>query len=89
MINPYVFLKGLHELNFLISGMYPINRDECLAVIEYDCVLVKRAAGTPDWFTTRERLPNQLSLICQLLDALFYLVNLIQRRSSPADDTNA
>ena len=43
MINPYVFLKGLHELNFLISGMYPINRDECLAVIEYDCVLVKRA----------------------------------------------
>lgn len=39
---PYDALSEFHEKNYLISGMYPINRDESLAVIEYDCVLVKR-----------------------------------------------
>ena len=31
------------EAGFFISGMYPINVEHSLAVIEYDCVLVKRA----------------------------------------------
>ncbi|MBI1920095.1 MAG: FkbM family methyltransferase [Geobacter sp.] len=38
----YDALEEFHKHNFYISGMYPINRDESLAVIEYDCVLVKR-----------------------------------------------
>lgn len=40
---PYEALSELHSKDFLISGMYPINRDDSLAVIEYDCVLVKRS----------------------------------------------
>lgn len=39
---PYETLSDFHEQNYFISGMYPINRDKSLAVIEYDCVLVKR-----------------------------------------------
>ncbi len=42
MIPVYDVLKRFHNNNFYISGMYPINRDESLAVIEYDCFLVKR-----------------------------------------------
>jgi len=38
----YDVLNEFHNNGFYISGMYPINRDESLAVIEYDCVLVKR-----------------------------------------------
>ena len=38
----YDLLREFHKNNFYISGMYPINRDESLAVIEYDCVLVRR-----------------------------------------------
>lgn len=38
---PYDVLKEFNRHNYLISGMYPINRDESLAVIECDCVLVK------------------------------------------------
>lgn len=38
----YEVLNEFHLKNYFISGMYPINRDESLAVIEYDCVLVKR-----------------------------------------------
>lgn len=42
MPDPYAALQEFHESGFLISGMYPINRDESLAVIEFDTVLVKR-----------------------------------------------
>lgn len=42
MLPAYDILKEFHQQGFFISGMYPINRDESLAVIEYDCVLVKR-----------------------------------------------
>jgi FkbM family methyltransferase len=38
----YDVLGEFHKNGFYISGMYPINRDESLAVIEFDCVLVKR-----------------------------------------------
>lgn len=44
MPDPYETLSEFHLKDFLISGCYPINRDESLAVIEYDCVLVKRLA---------------------------------------------
>lgn len=39
---PYDILDDFHAQGFFISGMYPVNRDESLAVIEYDCVLVKK-----------------------------------------------
>jgi FkbM family methyltransferase len=42
MPSSYDALNEFHAKNYFISGMYPINRDESLAVIEYDCVLVKR-----------------------------------------------
>ena len=42
MMSPYEVLKEYNNNNYYISGMYPINRDESLAVIEYDCVLVKK-----------------------------------------------
>jgi FkbM family methyltransferase len=42
MPETYGVLKEFHDQNYYISGMYPINRDESLAVIEYDCVLVRR-----------------------------------------------
>lgn len=45
MMPVYDVLQMFHDHNFYISGMYPINRDESLAVIEYDCVLVKREAA--------------------------------------------
>ena len=38
----YDVLNEYHARGYFISGMYPINRDASLAVIEYDCVLVKR-----------------------------------------------
>lgn len=41
MVDPYHLLSELHDRQFLISGMYPVDRDENLAVIEYDCVLVR------------------------------------------------
>lgn len=44
MLDAYDILKQFHNNGFYISGMYPINRDESLAVIEYDCVLVKRVS---------------------------------------------
>jgi len=43
MPDAYDVLKLFHENDYHISGMYPINRDKSLAVIEYDCVLVKVA----------------------------------------------
>jgi FkbM family methyltransferase len=43
----YEVLNKFHEQDFYISGMYPINRDAAsLAVIEYDCVMVKRHKKT-------------------------------------------
>ncbi len=42
MADPYASLNEYHAQGFLISGLYPINHDESLAVIEYDCVLIKR-----------------------------------------------
>lgn len=42
MQDPYVSLGEYHKSGFFISGMFPINVDQSLAVIEYDCVLVKR-----------------------------------------------
>jgi FkbM family methyltransferase len=42
MDQAYDLLREFHKSNFYISGMYPINRDESMAVIEYDCILVKR-----------------------------------------------
>ena len=44
MVQVYEVLNEFHKFNYFISGMYPINRDESLAVIEYDCVMVKMAA---------------------------------------------
>lgn len=44
MLSPYLVLDEFHRQHFYISGMYPINRDESMAVIEYDCVLVKGLA---------------------------------------------
>lgn len=44
MLKPYEVLVEFNNQNYHISGMYPINRDESLAVIEYDCVLVKKPA---------------------------------------------
>jgi FkbM family methyltransferase len=45
MPDAYDVLKEFHAHNYFISGMYPINRDESLAVIEYDTVLVRREPG--------------------------------------------
>lgn len=42
MPEPYEILEEFHRNDYFISGMYPINRDKSLAIIEYDCVLVKR-----------------------------------------------
>lgn len=46
MPNPYEVLNDFHARGYFVSGMYPINRDESLAVIEYDCVLVKRLSDS-------------------------------------------
>lgn len=42
MQDPYAVLQEYHDHGFFISGLYPINKDASMAVIEYDCVLVKR-----------------------------------------------
>lgn len=42
MPSMYDVLRDYHDAGFFISGMYPVNRDESLAVIEFDCVLVTR-----------------------------------------------
>ena len=42
MTEPYEMLKILQDNGYFVSGMYPINRDTSLAVIEFDCILVKR-----------------------------------------------
>ena len=42
MPDPLDILKEFTAPGFFVAGMYPINRDESLAVIEFDCVLVRR-----------------------------------------------
>ena len=42
MPSTYEFLNEFHAAGFFISGMYPVNRDRSLAVIEYDCVMVRK-----------------------------------------------
>ena len=42
MPNAYDVLNKFHKFNYFITGMYPVNRDQSLAVIEYDCIMVKR-----------------------------------------------
>jgi FkbM family methyltransferase len=46
MISPYAMLEQLHKHQYFISGMYPINRDDSMAIIEYDCVLVRKLRET-------------------------------------------
>jgi len=36
-------MKLLGEKNFDITGMFPVNRDQCLRVVEFDCVAVNRS----------------------------------------------
>ena len=40
-------LKGFNDAGFFVSGMYPINREDSMAVIEYDCVFVRRSQIGP------------------------------------------
>lgn len=40
-------LKLFREHGYYISGMFPINREESLAAIEFDCLLVKRGSEAP------------------------------------------
>lgn len=40
--DPCAILKEYHAQGFFISGMYPINRDPSLAIIEFDVTLVRR-----------------------------------------------
>jgi FkbM family methyltransferase len=42
MSSPYDILREFNDSGFFVSGMYPVSRDPSLAVIEYDCVLVRR-----------------------------------------------
>ena len=42
MDRSFAGIEHYHDAGFFISGMFPINVEKSLAVIEYDCVLVKR-----------------------------------------------
>lgn len=42
MPNPLEILREFTAPGFFVAGMFPINRDQSLAVIEFDCVLVRR-----------------------------------------------
>ncbi|SDT95696.1 methyltransferase, FkbM family [Pseudomonas pohangensis] len=44
MEDPHEALKEFNSNGFFVSGMFPINRDESLAVIEFDTVLVRRSS---------------------------------------------
>lgn len=47
MGKPYDLLNRFHQHGVEISGMYPINHDaESMAVIEYDCILVRHSSRT-------------------------------------------
>jgi FkbM family methyltransferase len=42
MMNYHDSLKLYEENSFLVSGLYPVSRDEkSLAIIEYDCIMVR------------------------------------------------
>ena len=45
--DPYAILKEYHAAGFFVSGMYPINRDPSLAIIEFDVTLVRRTEASP------------------------------------------
>jgi FkbM family methyltransferase len=47
MADSYDALRVFRDHGFDVSGMFPINRDESLAVIEFDCLMVKRSAAPP------------------------------------------
>ena len=51
MDDPYKVLAEYRDAGFYTSGMYPINRDPSLAIVEYDCVLVARRATAKLWET--------------------------------------
>lgn len=42
MERSFAGVEQYRDAGFFISGMFPVNRERSLAVIEYDCVLVKR-----------------------------------------------
>jgi hypothetical protein len=43
MPDPIDILREFTEPGFSVAGMFPINRDISFAVIEFDCVLVRKA----------------------------------------------
>lgn len=43
--DPYAMLQEFQAAGFFVSGMYVINRDPSLAVIEYDVTLVRRPSS--------------------------------------------
>ncbi len=51
MDDPYKVLAEYREAGFYVSGMYPINRDPSLAIVEYDCVMVARRNTAKLWET--------------------------------------
>ena len=51
MDDPYKVLAEYRDSGFFISGMYPINRDPSLAIVEYDCVMVARPETPQLWET--------------------------------------
>lgn len=51
MDDPYKMLAEYRDSGFFISGMYPINRDPSLAIVEYDCVMVSRPETPRLWET--------------------------------------
>ena len=40
--NPCAVLEDYRQHGFYLSGAFPINREESLAVIEFDCLMVRR-----------------------------------------------
>jgi FkbM family methyltransferase len=42
MVRSFAGIEQYRDAGFFISGMFPINTENSLAVIEYDCVLVRR-----------------------------------------------
>jgi hypothetical protein len=38
-------IRYLEERGFDITGLYPVSRDSSLRLVEFDCVMINRAAG--------------------------------------------
>lgn len=51
MDDPYKVLAEYRDAGFYVSGVYPINRDPSLAIVEYDCVMVARRETAKLWET--------------------------------------